>query len=66
MLVLSRKVGQEIVIGDSIRITVVAMKGNQVRIGIDAPPDVRINREEVEKRYREFAEAIVSPETCEV
>jgi carbon storage regulator len=47
MLVLSRKEGEEVVIGDNIRLTVVAIRGNQVRLGITAPPDVAIQREEL-------------------
>lgn len=47
MLVLSRKVGEEIVIGDNIRVTVVAINGNQVRLGFQAPEQVSIFREEV-------------------
>lgn len=47
MLVLSRKVGEVIAIGDKINITVVEVKGNQVRLGIEAPQDLRIYRQEV-------------------
>jgi carbon storage regulator len=47
MLVLSRKPGQKIVIEGGITVTVIAVKGNQVRIGIDAPEDVRILRGEL-------------------
>ncbi|BDV44435.1 carbon storage regulator [Geotalea uraniireducens] len=47
MLVLTRKMGEVVTIGDSIRIKVVEMKGNQVRLGIEAPGDMRIYREEI-------------------
>ena len=47
MLVLSRKPGEKVIIGDRITIQVVAVKGNQVRIGIEAPPHVEILREEL-------------------
>lgn len=47
MLVLSRKALQSVVIGDDVRITVVRVEGNQVRIGIEAPQDVRILRGEL-------------------
>ena len=46
MLVLTRKVGEEIVIGEGIRIRVLTVKGSQVRLGFDAPPDVIILRTE--------------------
>jgi carbon storage regulator len=48
MLILSRKVHEEIAIGDGISITVVAIRGKQVRIGIKAPPNVSIRRDELE------------------
>lgn len=47
MLVLSRQRDQTIVIGDSIRITIVEVRGDKVRIGIDAPRDVTVHRQEV-------------------
>ena len=47
MLVLSRKRGEAVVIGDNIRLTVLAIRGNQVRRGFTAPPDVSIQREEL-------------------
>ena len=62
MLVLSRRLGEEIIIAGNIRITVSAIKGDKVRIGISAPADVRVDREEIHNRIREFAEpdAVVS------
>jgi carbon storage regulator len=62
MLVLTRKVGEEIIINGCIRVTVTAIDRNKVRIGITAPPEVRIDREEVFRRMNEFAE----PELAEV
>ncbi len=47
MLVLSRKIGQEIVVGDSVRITVTKVSGNRVTLGVDAPDHVRILRGEL-------------------
>lgn len=50
MLVLTRKVGEGIIIGDGIKITVVEIKGGGVRIGIEAPESVKIHRQEVYQR----------------
>ena len=47
MLILTRKPGESLFIGDSIKITIVEMKGHQIRVGIDAPKDMRIYREEI-------------------
>ena len=60
MLVLSRKVGEKVVIDGCITVTVVAVDGNKVRLGITAPPDVRIDREEIHRQRMEFAEVEVS------
>lgn len=56
MLVLTRKVGEKIVIDHNITVTITSIDGNKVRIGVTAPPDVSINREEVHRRISEFAE----------
>ena len=53
MLVLTRKVGEAIAIGDQITIKVVEVKGSQVRIGIEAPADFRIYREEIYLKVKE-------------
>ncbi len=58
MLVLTRKIGQEIIIGDKIRITITQVKGDRVRIGIDAPSDISVDRQEIHERRREFAELV--------
>ncbi len=50
MLVLSRKPGQELMIGDDVTVSVVRVHGNRVQLGIVAPPDLRIQREEVRSR----------------
>ena len=56
MLVLSRKVGEQIIIDNSIVVTVTEVKGNRVRIGITAPPDVRVDRGESHERIQQFAD----------
>ena len=55
MLVLTRRVGEVIVIGGDIRITVTGVQGEKVRIGVTAPPVVRVDRAEVHLRRGEFA-----------
>lgn len=50
MLVLSRKPGESVTIGDEVRITVLSISGKQVRIGIEAPSDIAVHREEIYKK----------------
>jgi carbon storage regulator len=57
MLVLTRKVGEEIIIGDDIRVKVVAVQGDRIRLGIDAPRSVPVDRLEVHQRRAEFHDA---------
>jgi carbon storage regulator CsrA len=63
MLVLSRNVNEQIVIGDNIRITVVSIRGNQVRLGFEAPPSVSIFREELRSQHghQEFPAGSATP-----
>lgn len=56
MLILTRKVGESVLIGDGIKVSILAVKGNQVRVGIDAPKDVSVHREEVRARLRAEAQ----------
>ncbi len=53
MLILTRKPGEVITIGDQIQVHVLSIKGGQVRIGIDAPKDIPVNREEAVKKSKQ-------------
>lgn len=58
MLILTRKPGEVINIGDNVAVTVLAVKGNQVRIGVSAPRSVRVDREEITERIRREQERV--------
>lgn len=52
MLILTRRVGETVYVGDDVTITVLAVKGNQVRVGINAPKSVAVHREEIYERIK--------------
>ena len=55
MLILTRRVGESLMIGDDVTITVLGVKGNQVRIGVNAPKEVAVHREEILNRIEDAA-----------
>ena len=66
MLILTRRVGETLMIGDDVSVTVLGVKGNQVRIGVNAPKDVSVHREEIYERIQhehEVGEEVAEGET---
>ncbi len=61
MLILTRRVGETLVIGDNVTVTVLGVKGNQVRIGVNAPKDVPVHREEIYERIKREKAAEAQP-----
>ena len=63
MLILTRRAGETVMIGSDVTITVLGVKGNQVRIGINAPKDVSVHREEIYERIQSEKATDESPES---
>ncbi len=55
MLILTRRVGEKLIIGDNVVVTVLGVKGNQVRVGINAPREVQVHREEIFDKIQQKA-----------
>jgi len=64
MLVLSRKANEAVVINGNIRVHVVSIKGDRVRLGIEAPRDVTVDRAEIHGRRMEFVDVVLPAGTC--
>ncbi len=62
MLILTRRVGEAVMIGNEVTVTVLGVKGNQVRIGVDAPKDVAVHREEIYERIKREEDGEATPE----
>jgi len=61
MLILTRRIGESIIVGDDVTITVLGVKGNQIRLGVNAPKDVSVHREEIYQRIKQEQRGSTEP-----
>lgn len=61
MLILTRRVGETVMIGDDVAVTILGVKGNQVRVGVNAPKEVSVHREEIYERIKREEQAGGAP-----
>ena len=58
MLILTRRIGEKLIIGENVTVTILAAKGSQIRIGIEAPRDIQVHREEIFQRILDERKAL--------
>jgi carbon storage regulator len=61
MLILTRRVGETVMIGDDVAVTILGVKGNQVRVGVNAPKEVSVHREEIYERIKREEQGGAAP-----
>ena len=66
MLILTRRVGETVMIGEEVAVTILGVKGNQVRVGINAPKNVAVHREEIFERIKSDGGAELEPQRSDM